>query len=333
MNQAIGRAAVIGDGAMGTVCALLLAGNGVEVQLWGRSRKHIESIAQDRENVQYLPGHPLPDSIHLTNHAGEAFDGAELVVSAVPCQFMRGVWKSMALELSSHVPVVCVSKGIEIDTLLCSTQILESLSVSGPFVALSGPSIAPEVAAGLPATVVAAADDPEAAVLVQRALSSPTFRVYTNDDLVGVELAGAMKNVIALAAGICDGIGAGCNAKASLLTRGLVEISRFGVALGAKPETFHGLAGTGDLVTTCISPASRNRTAGERIGKGMAAEDVVTATNSVIEGIPTTRAVLQLAAKHSVEMPITEAVGKVIFEGCTPKDAIFELMTRELKSE
>lgn len=318
---------------MGTVCALLLAEHGTEVMIWSAFDDQAEAFERDRENKRFLPGPRFPDHLHVTRDAVEAFAGSSLVVSAVPCQHMRGVWKAIGSACPENVPVASVSKGIEIGTLLCSTDIIQDLVGPVPVVALSGPSIASEVASGLPATVVAAGEDLDVAETVQRAFSTRTFRVYTNEDVIGVELAGATKNVIALAAGIVDGIGAGDNAKAALLTRGLVEITRLGVALGAQASTFKGLAGIGDLVTTCISPASRNRTAGERIGQGMSMADVIAATHSVIEGIPTTESVLELAGKHLVEMPITSAVYSVLHGHQSAADAIDHLMTRQLKRE
>ena len=327
------RASVIGDGAMGTVCARILAERGTDVRLWSNFPEQAADLQRHRENKRFLPGHPLPANISITAEPSEAFKGAQLIVSAIPCQYIRPVWRRLVEHYPGNVPVVAVSKGIEVDTLLASTQILADLLGSIPAAALSGPSIAPEVADKQPCTVVAASGDLALAELVQESFSTDYFRVYRNNDLVGVEIAGATKNVVALAAGIIDGIGAGCNAKAALLTRGIVEISRLGAALGAKAETFKGLAGIGDLVTTCISPVGRNRTAGESIGRGLTPKQVIAATDSVIEGIPTTGAVLQLSARHGVEMPITEAVAAVLSGAEPPNEAIHHLMTRQLKHE
>jgi glycerol-3-phosphate dehydrogenase (NAD(P)+) len=246
---------------------------------------------------------------------------------------MREVWRAIKPWYPVGVPVVSVTKGIENGTLMCPTDIVQDIVGRGSIAALSGPSIAPEVARGLPATVVIASEDLDLAERAQQYFSTRTFRVYTNPDLIGVELAGASKNVIAVAAGIADGLGAGDNAKAALLTRGLVEITRLGVAMGAQAATFKGLAGIGDLVTTCISRVSRNRTAGEKIGKGMTMAEVVASTPSVIVGIPTTAGVLELAARHRVEMPITQAVYSVLHGHSTPANAIDGLMTRQLKPE
>jgi glycerol-3-phosphate dehydrogenase (NAD(P)+) len=329
----IERAAVIGDGAMGTVCAALLATNGLTVRLWGRSAERAAHINAHRVNERYVPGMVLNALITAGADMSWALQDAEVVVSAIPCQHTRRVWSSWPHRLASTVPIVSVTKGIEIDTLMRPSEVLNSACGDGAVALLSGPSIAHEVARGLPATVVAACDDSTVAGVVQSVFSTDTFRVYTNSDLLGVELAAAMKNVIAIAAGVLDGLALGDNAKASLITRGLVEIVRLGVAMGARVETFAGLAGVGDLVTTCISPYGRNRTAGQHIGEGMAVPDVVAATPSVIEGIPTTQSVMALAQRYGVDMPITAAVGSVLFDGVAPAAALHGLMTRELKPE
>lgn len=323
---------IIGTGQMATVCAVMLADRGIHARMWGR-RETIEALKTTRENKTYLPGLRIPDRVSFTTDPEAAFRGAELVVSAVPCQYMRGVWESIADAAPRDVPVVSVAKGIENETLQRPTQILRDVLGGVAVASLSGPSIAAELARCLPATVVVAGDPPELGRLVQDAFSSQWFRVYTNDDLLGVELAGAMKNVIALAAGILDGLKAGDNAKAALLSRGLVEITRLGTTMGARKETFAGLAGLGDLVTTCVSPMGRNRSAGEQIGRGMKAEAVIAGTPSVIEGIPTTRSVVQLARRYDVEMPITEAVHAVLFEGKEVIATLSELMARRLKDE
>jgi glycerol-3-phosphate dehydrogenase (NAD(P)+) len=333
MKTPIDIATIVGDGAMGTVCGLILAEREVDVRLWGYFDDQIRQIAEDRENRRFLPGHPFPDNLVATHDVQAAFADTQLVVSAVPCQHTRKVWEHIQDAYPHGVPVCSVTKGLEIDNTMWPTQIICDVVGDIPIAALSGPSIAPEVARGLPATVVAACEDPGLAELVQRVFSTKTFRVYTNIDLVGVELAGATKNIIALAAGIIDGIGAGDNAKAALLTRGLVEITRLGAALGAQPSTFKGLAGIGDLITTCISPVGRNRSAGEKIGRGMTMREVIESTPSVIEGIPTTEAVLELALKHNIEMPITNAVYSVLHGHRSPIEAIHDLMTRQLKPE
>lgn len=333
MSARVQNATVIGDGAMGTVCAVILAENGVRTRLWSNFPEQAAEMERLRENQRFLPGRRFPNNLEVTADPAGAFVDTQLVVSAVPCQFIRPVWRRLAEHYHADVPIVAVSKGIEIDTLMVSTEILTDVLGSAPLAALSGPSIAPELARRQPCAVVAAAESTGRAELIQRAFSNAYFRVYVNCDIIGVEVAGATKNVIALAAGIIDGIEAGCNAKAALLTRGIVEICRLGTALGASAATFQGLAGVGDLVTTCISPVGRNRTAGERIGRGMTKGEALAATHSVIEGIPTTSAVLELARRNGVEMPITAAVASVLSGEVSPRDAITCLMTRELKQE
>ncbi len=318
---------------MGTVCALLLTSRGSRVTLWGSSTEHVATLERERENRRYLPGYAFPESLTVIADPARAFDDATLIVSAVPCQYMRPVWQRLASYVRRDVPVVSVAKGIEVGTLLRPTAIIQDCVGEVPLGCLSGPTIGPEVAARKPASVVVASQDASVAKLVQTSFSTNHFRVYTSGDLIGVELAGAVKNVIALAAGISDGIEAGDNAKAALVTRGLVEITRLGVAVGASADTFRGLAGMGDLFTTCVSKIGRNRSAGERIGRGATAEEVIASTPSVIEGIPTTRSVLELAARHDVEMPIVSAVASVLFEGRRPADAIEALMTRPLRDE
>lgn len=329
----IEQVAVIGDGQMATVCSVMLADRGVSVRMWGQSNENIVALKVTRENKRHLPGLRIPERVSFSTDPAAVFAGAELVVSAVPCQYLRGVWTRIGHACPRGVPVASVSKGIENDTLLRPTQIIQDVVTNAPVVALSGPSIAHELAHCLPATVVAASEDIELAKLVQQTFSCQWFRVYTNTDLLGVELAGATKNVIAIAAGIVDGLNAGDNAKAALLTRGLVEITRLGVAMGARPETFAGLAGMGDLVTTCISPVGRNRSAGELIGKGKSVHEVIASTPSVIEGIPTTKSVYQLARRYNVQMPITEAIHGVLFEGREVIATLGELMSRSLKGE
>jgi glycerol-3-phosphate dehydrogenase (NAD(P)+) len=327
------KATVVGTGAMGTVLAQILAGNNVHVAMLGRRSEQVDALITTRENRRYLPGIRLSERIRPTTAVDTALARTELAISAVPCQFLRATWERIGGYLVAGVPICSVTKGIETDTLARPAQIIDAYVGDNPIAVLSGPSIAPEIARCLPATVVVACASEEVARLVQSALSTAAFRIYTSADILGVELAGALKNVIALAAGILDGLRAGDNAKAALLTRGLVEITRLGVALGARQQTFVGLAGVGDLVTTCVSPLGRNRSAGERIGRGVGVEDVLRQSPSVVEGIPTTRAVLALARRHGVEMPITTAVHAVLFEHKPPLEAITELMSRPPKAE
>ena len=349
MAEPFKHVSFVGDGAMATVMALLLDSRDTAVTIWGPHADHVAEVIQTRENRRYLPGYPLPERIRLTGKEQTAFRDADLVVSAIPTQFMRPVWERLAPHLPADLPIVSVAKGIEQDTILRPTQIIADVlaNVSDPedsdktpgprsphpLASLSGPSVADELARCLPATVAAASEDPDLARRLQTTFTTQWFRVYTNPDLVGVELAGALKNVIALAAGILDGLSAGNNAKSALLSRGLAEITRLGTAMGAEPETFFGLTGVGDLATTCFSPSGRNRSAGELLGKGEKLDKVLKQIPGVVEGVPTTRAVVELAQRHQVEMPITQAVHEVLFQGLDPLDAISNLMSREPKTE
>ena len=321
---------------MGTVLGMLFCEKNIPVRIWGYDHQQLAQIAQARENKKFLPGYKLPENLIFESEDAKIMSGADLIVSAVPCQFTRSIWMRLKNQTPKAVPIVSVAKGVENDTLLCPTQILKEvldLPDNAGLVVLSGPTIADELARKLPATACAAAIDEKLAERVQYTFSVPWFRVYTNTDVVGVELAGAMKNIIAIAAGIIDGIGAGDNAKAALLTRGLAEISRLGIACGARPETFAGLTGLGDLVTTCISPKGRNRSFGERIGKGLNSEQAQGATESVVEGIATCKSVVALAKRYDVEMPITKAVYDVLFKNKPVQKAIEDLMKRRLKAE
>jgi len=334
---------IIGDGGMGTVLGMLLCEKKIAVRIWGYDGEQLAQIVRDRENRKFLPGYGLPDELAFEGDDERIMAGADLIVSAVPCQFMRRIWSRLKDHVPEGVPIVSVAKGIENGTLLRPAEILaevlgsarhgEGSAWDGRLAVLSGPTIADELARKLPATACAACRDEQLAKRVQRTFSLPWFRVYSNTDIVGVELAGAMKNIIAIAAGIIDGTGAGDNAKAALLTRGLAEIARLGIAMGARPKTFSGLTGLGDLVTTCISPTGRNRSFGERIGKGRTVEQARGATESVVEGIATCESVVALAARYDVEMPITQAVYEVLFENKPVGKAIADLMKRRLKSE
>ncbi len=330
---------IVGDGSMATVLALLLESKGLAVTVWGQNPDYVAELIQTRENRKYLPGYRLPDSIRMTSDDAAAFRGAAVIVSAAPTQYVRSVWGRLREHVPAGVPIVSVAKGIETDTMLRPTQIIADVLADDPdkparpLASLSGPSVASELARCLPATVVAASDDEPLAQALQETFSTHWFRVYTNKDLLGVELAGATKNVIALAAGILDGLQAGNNAKSALLSRGLAEITRLGLAMGASAETFFGVAGVGDLATTCFSPTGRNRTCGEQLGRGRKLDAVLAEIAGIVEGVPTTRAVVALAEKYRVEMPITRAVSHVLFDGLDPLEAISRLMSRGMKSE
>jgi glycerol-3-phosphate dehydrogenase (NAD(P)+) len=321
------KIAVIGAGAWGTTMAIHTARNGHEVSLWAFETSHAARMRTERVNTDFLPGHRFPDGLAATDELPAA---CEVLVGAVPTQYSRGIWERLRRDLP-RVPFVSLAKGIEIGTGLLPTQIYrEVVGEDRPAAVLTGPCIAREIAQGLPAAVVVAGDD---AAALQEVFNSERFRVYTSDDRLGAELSSALKNVLAIAAGIVDGMGLGDNTKAALLTRGTVEMARLGVALGADKRTFSGLAGFGDLFTTCVSPHSRNRTLGERIGGGESLEEIIAGMTAVAEGVPTTRAVLALARDVGVEMPIAEALHRILFEGVALEEALGMLMTRDRRAE
>ncbi len=328
------RVVVLGDGGWGTALALLLVRQGLETTLWCPFPEQAEELRRARENRRFLPGVSLPAALLFSADPHSAAAEAELAVSAVPTQFVRGVAERFEDALPGSVPVVSATKGLEIETLRRPSQILSEVLGERPLCVLSGPSHAEEVSRGLPATVVAASTDADLARSVQATFTSDSFRVYTSDDPVGVELGGALKNVIAVAAGICDGLELGDNAKAALLTRGMVEMARYGRIHGARSSTFFGLAGIGDLVTTCCSRHSRNRAVGERIGRGERLEDVLRGMAMVAEGVWTAKALFGPEAELSgVDMPIATEVHAVLFEGKDPREAVLDLMRREAAAE
>lgn len=326
---------VIGSGAWGTTLALLLANKGIATTLWEYRPERAAAMQQQRENTFFLPGFHFPDTLRVTSDTAAASQGKDMLLLVTPSQRMRENLRVFASYVSKETLLVSASKGIEIDTLKRMTEIIcEELPTERKRVAaLSGPNIAHEVATGRPTAAVVAAYDKEAGVHIRTLLSTEHFRVYTAHDVIGVELGGALKNIIAIGAGFNDGMGYGENAKAAFITRGLAEISRLGIAVGAKPLTFSGLAGIGDLIATCASPLSRNQQLGRRLAQGEKLEDILASTRTVAEGVSTTRAALQLAARYQVEMPITELLGLVLFEGLDPHKAVPELMMRDLKNE
>jgi glycerol-3-phosphate dehydrogenase (NAD(P)+) len=325
---------ILGSGGMATACAVLLAEHaGQAVTIWARSAERADELARDRENRRLLPGVPIPPAIEVTHEIASAASEAELFVAAIPTKFLRETLGTISSNVPPGLPVVSVAKGLEIGTLMRPSEIITDVLGPRDVVALCGPSHAEEIARRMPASVVAACSNLALAKRVQTLFSTDRFRVYTNADLLGVELAGAIKNVIAIAAGICDGLGFGDNAKSSLLTRGLVEMTRFGTALGAEEDTFSGLAGIGDLMTTCFSRHSRNRHVGECLGRGESLDQVVAKMNGVAEGVTTTRSVHDLAANKGIEMPITNQVYAVLFEGKSPLDATTALMLRPPREE
>ncbi len=330
------RVTVFGAGSWGTTLGLVLHDNAHDVVFWEYDREQVEAVARDRENRKFLPGIPIPDDVAITNEFAGSAAGSAAVVFAVPSHTVREVARNARNEIPDDALVVNVSKGIENETLARMSEVLsEELGRSDArgVASLVGPSHAEEVSRHLPTTVVAAALDQEVAIAVRDLFMTEYLRVYTNTDLVGVELAVSLKNVIAIAAGICDGLGYGDNTKGALLTRGLAEITRLGVALGGRPETFAGLSGMGDLITTCISKHSRNRHVGEEIARGKTLAQILDEMVMVAEGVKTTKSAVELSKRHSVEMPITEKMGQVLFEDKDPKEAIRELMVREPKPE
>lgn len=334
------RIAVIGAGAWGTALAMVAGRRGDhEVRLWALEKDVLQSIARSRTNDLFLSGCPLPPGVTATNDFKEAINGVEIIVSVMPSHHCRRTFEHMAQWLQPQMLFVSATKGIENDTLLRMTQVIHEvvgrLCAFEPKIgALSGPSFAREVADKHPTAVTVASADSSLAARVQKDFSDSTFRVYMNDDLTGVELGGALKNVIAIAAGVCSGLGLGHNSVAALITRGLAEITRLAVACGAKPQTMFGLAGMGDLVLTCTGGLSRNRSVGEALGRGQTLQQIIAGMHGMVaEGVLTTNAALGLAKKHKVEMPITEQMNAILQEGKSPHDAIRELMTRPGKVE
>lgn len=327
---------IIGAGAWGTALALLLADKGHDVSLWMFEKDLAEETQGSRENRVYLPGFTLPANIAVTPSLEEAVQDRPYVLSVVPSHTVRQVSKQLAPLLADNAVIVSASKGIEIDTLMPLSDVFrETLppKFHTRLCFLSGPSFAREVALKMPTAVALASYDPEAGNLVQKLMSTPYFRVYTNADVIGVELGGSVKNVIAIAAGVLEGLGFGYNTMAALLTRGLAEMSRLGAALGADPRTFSGLAGMGDLVLTCTGGLSRNRTLGVRLGKGEKLDDILKGAKTVAEGVKTAKAARELARKNGIEMPIVEEVYSILYEGKDPRQATKDLMGRALKGE
>ncbi len=327
--------AVLGAGAWGTTLAWMLAREGNEVRLWARRPVLAADLAQGRENRDYLPGVRLPETIAVTADLAEALHAAPVAIVAIPSHGLRRIASDAASYIEEECLVICATKGLEVDTGRRMSEVLQEIlgHRRARLVALSGPNLSGEIAAGMPAVSVAASADPEAAVAAQALLSNSLFRVYTNPDIIGVEFCGAMKNVIALGAGISDGLGYGANAKAALLTRGMAEIRRLGLRHGAREATFSGIAGIGDLIATCSSPLSRNWTVGYRIGRGESPGEVKASMRHVAEGIATAAAARGQAQATGVETPITDGVYRVLYEGSAPADEVRTLMARRWRAE
>ncbi|MEQ9103616.1 MAG: NAD(P)H-dependent glycerol-3-phosphate dehydrogenase [Rhodothermales bacterium] len=328
--------AVIGSGSFGTALAISLAESGQDVRLWARREESARAMRETRRNPDYLPDATLPDSISISSDLAASVEGADLWLIATPSQAVRSVAEQLEPMSHAGLVIVSVAKGIENGTLLTTTCVLRDTLPRVPLSRLAvlyGPSHAEEIARRVPTAVVSAAYDRSVSEYIQKVFMSPTLRVYVNDDVRGVEIAGSVKNILALGAGISDGVGYGDNAKAALITRGIAEIRRLGVAMGANPRTFAGLAGIGDLIVTCMSGLSRNRNLGEKIGRGMSLEEAEAEMTMVAEGVRTTASVHDLAKKLGVEMPITEAVYCILFRGKPPLEAVQDLMMRSAKNE
>jgi glycerol-3-phosphate dehydrogenase (NAD(P)+) len=326
------RIAVIGAGSWGTTLASLLAEKGYEVVLWAFEKEVADSINRDRVNRVYLPAITLPETLKAAYDIQDAVAQAPFVVSVVPTQHVRQVFTRARYHLSEEAVIVSASKGIEVESLLTPSMILSEILLR-PVGVLSGPSFAQEVVRKYPTAVTLAIADEKSATLLQEIFNTDFFRVYTHSDVIGVEVGAALKNVIAIASGISDGLGLGHNARAALITRGLAEIARLGVSMHAKLETFAGLSGLGDLVLTCTGSLSRNYTVGQRLAKGEKLRDILARSRSVAEGVTTTRSAYQLSQRHAIEMPITAEVYRTLYEDKNPRDAVMDLMTRSPKPE
>ncbi len=333
------QAVVVGAGSWGTALAKMLSDKGYQITLWGHRQEHVDEIVSERENRTYLPGFKLSDNLTATADLKEAASNQPVVVMVVPSHGFRDVFQKLLPHLSNNTYVVSAVKGIENDTLMTMDQVMEdelSRLTSPPDLhlgVLAGPSFAKEVAAGVPTAVSVAAKSKEEAVFFQEFFNAPLFRVYACTDLIGLELGGALKNIVAIAAGISDGLGYGTNTRAALITRGLAEISRRGVAMGAEPLTFSGLGGLGDLVLTCTGDLSRNRTVGLKLGQGKNLSTILSEMNMVAEGVMTTRSAWNLAGKMEVEMPILEQVYQVLYKDKPCNEAVIDLLSRSLKQE
>lgn len=327
--------AVLGDGGWGTSLAIILCQKGFPVTIWGAFDNYISYLKKTRINSKFLPGIKIPKEIVFTSDLQDALKDKKIIILAIPSQYMRSVLKKVKMLNTVHNNLIFISvtKGIEIDSLKRMSEVIYDELGRVNLAVLSGPTIAQEVAKGIPTTAVITSRNKQIRKYLQSVFITPQFRIYTNDDVTGVELGGSIKNVIAIACGISDGLGFGTNTKAALLSRGLAEISRLGVRMGAREDTFSGISGLGDLVTTCISPYSRNRSLGEQIGKGKTLKEIEKRMQMVAEGLPTAKSAHLLAIKYKVDMPISEEVYSVIYKNKSPLKAVKDLMTREKKEE
>lgn len=327
------KVAIIGAGSFGTAASVLLGNKGYEINIWDRKKDLINEINTSKENKRYLPGVKIPESLTGEEDIKKTVHNADVIVMAVPSHAVRKICSNLSDAIKEEQVIISLAKGIEQGTYKRMSEIIEEFYPNNPVGVLSGPSHAEEVSKNIPTTVISSSKHIETAEYIQDLFITPEFRVYTNLDIVGVELGGAVKNIIALAAGISDGLEYGDNTKAALMTRGIAEIARLGVALGANPLTFAGLSGIGDLIVTCTSMHSRNRRAGILIGKGKSIEEALDEVNMVVEGVITTKSVYELSKKINIEMPITNELYKILYENKPPKDAVLNLMLRDKKHE
>ena len=333
MNYQINKITIIGDGGWGTTLAIHLLRKGYPVVVWGAFDAYIQELKKKRVNSKFLAGIKIPSGVQFTSQLDEAINFGELVVLAVPSQYLAQTLKKIKLTDYKNKFFLSVIKGIDTKTHERMSQLIKSELGPIPLAVLSGPTIALEVAEHIPTTAVIASSNQKLNAALQKIFNSSTFRIYTNTDLIGVEVGGSVKNVVAIACGICDGLGLGTNTKAAIVTRGLAEIARLGKAMGAKSETFYGLTGLGDLVTTCFSPKSRNRSVGEELGRGKSIKNILSSMDMVAEGVVTAKAVYGLSKKLNVKMPITEEVYNILYRNKKPARALSDLMTRSLKAE
>lgn len=327
------KVTVVGSGSWGTALAVMLAENGHQVKIWSRREDAVEELLQKRTNEKYLPGVKIPAEIQATTDHKEAVNGADIVILAVPSRAVAATVRDFAPFLKTWQILVNVAKGLEPETLLRLSEVIQREAPQCEVCVLSGPSHAEEVARRVPTACLITCENEAAAKLVQQEFANPRFRLYTNTDMIGVEIGAALKNIMALAAGMSDGLGFGDNTKAALMTRGMAEMKRLGMAMGGKAETFAGLSGIGDLIVTCTSMHSRNRRAGILLGQGKSLQETLDEVKMVVEGVNTVQAACQLAKKYDVSMPITEIMGEVLFGGKNVEDAVLELMTRDYKAE
>ena len=333
MSKHIQNVTIIGDGGWGTTLAIHLAKKNYQVKLWGAFPEYIKYLNKTRENIKFLPGIKIPKEILILDNLNAAIADADLIILAIPSQFVVGVIKRLKKFNLKGKILLSVIKGIETTSLKRISEIIYRELGKVRLAVLSGPTIAREVARGIPSTAVLSSKDMRIARMLQPVINSKTFRIYTNSDLVGVELGGSIKNVIAIACGVCDGLGFGTNTKAAILSRGLAEMARLAVAMGAKSKTLFGLSGLGDLATTCFSPQSRNRSVGEKLGKGKTIDQITTKMDMIAEGVTTVKAVFALSQRYKVSMPITREVYNIIYKNKKPNKAVTDLMSRRMRSE